>query len=230
VCHSQKTRNLNCSCRRRASSISRSNSGSLRMLAKEIADQFGQVLGLNLDLCSVAVCLGSLSNDEKEPKIEQLQLTEELTEEFAAGAKRAVQRFAELNANNELVLRQYDAGSKPDSYEVEYLELADHDSVETQVNSLSSLAQIPVFKMDDEFVAGLRFYAIAFQCGSNDPPLYFFRMYTAKKELSRPRLFAALFGDGIPASFNCISYYSSLRSSGAGRYSFRYSGRTACPA
>jgi hypothetical protein len=200
------------------------------MLAKEIADQFGQVLGLNLDLCSVAVCLGSLSNDEKEPKIEQLQLTEELTEEFAAGAKRAVQRFAELNANNELVLRQYDAGSKPDSYEVEYLELADHDSVETQVNSLSSLAQIPVFKMDDEFVAGLRFYAIAFQCGSNDPPLYFFRMYTAKKELSRSRLFAALFGDGIPASFNCISYYSSLRSSGAGRYSFRYSGRTACPA
>jgi len=162
---------------------------------QEIIAQFKQIMALNLDGCSVTVCLGSLSKDEKEPKIEQLQLTRELTDEFASAAKKALRHYSELNGKNELVLRQHDAGSKPDSHEVEYLDLADYDAVGTQVNSLASLAQIPVFKIDDKFVAGLRFYAIVFQCG-NTPPLYFFRTYTPKKELSRSRLFAALFGDG----------------------------------
>jgi hypothetical protein len=160
-----------------------------------MTNQFGQILGMNLEGCTVTVCLGSLSKDEKEPKIEQLQLTKELTEEFANAAKKAVRRYSGLNNKNELALRQHDAGSKPDSHEVEYLDLADHDSVAKQVASLALLAQIPVFKIDDKFIAGLRFYAIVFQCGNN-PPLYFFRVYTPKKELSRSPLFAALFGDG----------------------------------
>lgn len=163
--------------------------------AKEMTDQFAQILDMNLDGCTVTVCLGSLSQNEEEPRIEQLQLTKELTDEFANAAKKVVHRYSGLNGKNELALRRHDAGSKPDSHEVEYLDLADHDSVETQVNSLASLAQIPVFKIDEQFVAGLRFYAIVFQCG-NTPPLYFFRIYTPKKELSRSRLFAALFGDG----------------------------------
>lgn len=162
---------------------------------QEMTDEFGLILAMNLEGCTVAVCLGSLSKDEKEPQIEQLQLTNELTEEFASAAKKAIRHYSTLNGKNELALRQHDAGSKPDSHEVEYLDLAGHESVETQVNSLAALAQIPVFKIDDKFVAGLRFYAIVFQC-ANTPPLYFFRIYTPKKELSRSRLFAALFGDG----------------------------------
>jgi hypothetical protein len=184
--------------------------------ATEIADQFNQIQAMNLDGCTVTVCLGSLSKNEDELRIEQLQLTKDLTEEFANAAKRAVRHYSELNRKNELALRQHDAGSKPDSHEVEYLSLADHDSVETQVNSLASLAQIPVFKIDDEFIAGLRFYAIIFQCGNN-APLYFFRIYTPKKELSRSRLFAALFGDGtfdrvkdplflFDHNVDCVSY------------------------
>jgi hypothetical protein len=184
--------------------------------ATEIADQFNQIQAMNLDGCTVTVCLGSLSKNEDELRIEQLQLTKDLTEEFANAAKRAVRHYSELNRKNELALRQHDAGSKPDSHEVEYLSLADHDSVETQVNSLASLAQIPVFKIDDEFIAGLRFYAIIFQCGNN-APLYFCRIYTPKKELSRSRLFAALFGDGtfdrvkdplflFDHNVDCVSY------------------------
>ncbi|HZU42959.1 MAG TPA: Kiwa anti-phage protein KwaB-like domain-containing protein [Terriglobales bacterium] len=163
--------------------------------ANDMTDQFNQILAMNLDGCTVTVCLGSLSKDRNEPSVEQLQLTKELTEEFANAARKAVRHYSALSGKNELALRQHDAGSKPDSHEVEYLDLADHDSVTKQVDSLASLAQIPVFKIDDKFIAGLRFYAIVFQCG-NAPPLYFFRIYTPKKELSRSRLFAALFGEG----------------------------------
>jgi|HubBroStandDraft_2_1064218.scaffolds.fasta_scaffold00464_13 hypothetical protein len=163
--------------------------------SKELHEQFLQILGLNLDGCTVTVCLGSLSKDEKEPKLEQLQLTNELTDEFAKAAKGTLGRYSELGGKDELVVRQYDAGSKPDSHEVETLDLSDHDSVEAQVNSLASLAKIPVFKIDEQFIAGIRFYAIVFQCGRNSP-LYFFRTYTPKKELSRSRQFAALFDEG----------------------------------
>lgn len=166
-----------------------------RKTSKETIDQFGQIMAANLDNCTVTVCLGSLSKNEEEPRLEQLQLADDLAEEFAKSARGTVERYSELGKNDELVLRQYDAGSKPDSHEVEYLDLADHDSVAAQVNSLASLAQIPVFKIDDKFMAGLRFYTIAFQCGKT-PPLYFFRVYTPKKELSRSRMFAALFTEG----------------------------------
>jgi Kiwa protein KwaB-like len=162
---------------------------------KEMTDQFGRVLSMNLDGCTVTVCLGSLSEDQKEPSIEQLQLTDELTTEFADAAKETAQHYSGLHSKNELVLRQHDAGSKPDPHEVEYFDLDDHDSVANQVNLLATPSQIPVFTLAEKFVAGLRFYAIVFRCG-NKPPLYFFRTYTPKKELSRSTLFAALFGDG----------------------------------
>ena len=163
--------------------------------AQELKEQFLNILGTSLDGCTVTVCLGSVSRDEEEPKLEQLQLTDDLTKEFADAAKGTLEHYTNLGGNDELEQREYNPGSKPDSHEVEFLDLADHESVESQVNSLASLAKIPVFKIDEKFIAGIRFYAIVFQCGKT-PPLYFFRTYTPKKELSRSKFFAALFGDG----------------------------------
>jgi hypothetical protein len=155
---------------------------------------------MNLDECTATVCLGSLSDDVGDPRIEHLQLTDELTEEFRIAAKKALRKYSRMRGGGELNLRPYDAGSKPDSHEVEFLDLTEHESVQKQIDSLASLAQIPVFKVDEAFVSGLRFYAIIFQC-KNGKPLYFFRNYTPKKELSRSSLFAAMFDNG---TFNSI--------------------------
>jgi Domain of unknown function (DUF4868) len=162
---------------------------------KEIIDQFSHIMTMNLDECTVTVCVGSLSDDAEEPRIEQLQMTRQLTEEFQDAAKETIHKYSKLVNANDLALRQYDAGSKPDPHEVEFLDLAEHESVETQVESLASLAQIPVFKLDKAFVSGLRFYTIVLQC-KHGQPLYFFRNYTPKKELSRSRLFGAMFEKG----------------------------------
>lgn len=163
--------------------------------SKEMTDEFGHIVTMNLDDCSATVCLGSLSDDVEEPRIEQLQTTTELTGEFRNIAKETIHKYSKLVGDGDLALRHYDAGSKPDSHEVEFLDLAEHESVEKQVESLASLAQIPVFKLDDAFVSGLRFYTIILQC-KHGMPLYFFRNYTPKKELSRSRLFGAMFDEG----------------------------------
>jgi hypothetical protein len=163
--------------------------------SEETITQFGHIMAMDLDECTVTVCLGSVSDDVGEPRIEQLQLTDELTEEFRDAAKKVIQKCSRMGNGGELNLRPYDAGSKPDHHEVEFLDLTEHESVEKQVDSLASLAQIPVFKVDEAFVSGLRFYVIIFQC-KNGMPLYFFRNYTPKKELSRSSLFAAMFDKG----------------------------------
>jgi hypothetical protein len=163
--------------------------------SEEIITRFGHIMTMDLDECTVTVCLGSLSEDVGEPRIEQLQLTDELTKEFENAAKKAIQKYSRMGDGGELNLRPYDAGSKPEGHEVEFLDLDEHESVEKQVDSLASPGQIPVFKVDEAFVSGLRFYAIIFQC-TNGKPLYFFRNYTPKKELSRSSLFAAMFDEG----------------------------------
>lgn len=169
--------------------------------AKDVQEQFGDILKIKVDECRLTVCLGSLSGDDEEPKIEQLQLSDELTEEFKTAVSRIIEKYSEKFTDNELVLRPYDAGSKPDAHEIEHLNLEDHASIAKQVESLSSLAQIPLFKIDDAFVAGLRFYAIILQ-PKQGTPLCCFRIYTPKKELSRSPLFAAMFAEG---TFNRIT-------------------------
>jgi Domain of unknown function (DUF4868) len=158
-------------------------------------EQFLEILAKDLGKCNITVCLGSVAKDEGELKIEQLQLTEDLAKDFATAAEETVGRYRNLKSKDNLVQRGYDPGSKPDSHEVEFLNLAEHEAIAAQVESLSSLAKIPVFKIDEDFVKGIRFYVIVLQCG-NGAPLYFFRVYTSKKELSRSRLFAALFEKG----------------------------------
>jgi hypothetical protein len=89
----------------------------------------------------------------------------------------------------------YDPGSKTDSHEIEYLDLTKHDEIGEQFAPLSSLADVPLFEAQDDFVSGLRFYVIIVQ-PQQGPTLYCFRSYTPKKELRRSPLFAAIFEEG----------------------------------
>jgi hypothetical protein len=171
-----------------------------RTKSNEIIDQFKLIVNSNLDECTATVCLGSLFKDAEEPRIEQLQITADLTEEFKTTVKEMIRKYSKMLDKNEAAFPLYDAGSKPDNHEVEVLNLEEHEHIKKQVESLASLAQIPVFKVDDAFVAGLRFYAIILQCKHGEP-LYLFRNYTPKEELSRSSWFGALFDEG---TFNRI--------------------------
>jgi len=104
---------------------------------KEIIDQFGEIMGMNVDDCTATVCLGSLSPNAEEPRIEQIQITDDLTKEFVDAAKRAIKKYSRMGDKGDLDLRLYDAGSKPDSHEVEFLDLTEYETVRKQVESLA---------------------------------------------------------------------------------------------
>ena len=153
------------------------------------------ILQLDLNQCLVSVCLASLVGDDDEPKFEKLQLSDDLTEDFRDAVGASLEKRNHDNGSGDLVLRHYDAGSKPESYEVEYMNLSEHDSIKQQISSLFSLANLGIFSVAEEFVSGLRFYVIVVQAGEGDP-LYLFRSYSSKKELARSRSFGALFSGG----------------------------------
>jgi hypothetical protein len=175
-----------------------------------------RILELDLSECEVTVCLASASKDAVLPGFERLLLSAELTETFRSVAAYTIAHYKKEYHNGNLLVRKYAVESKPESYEVEYLDLSAYESIMEQISPLAALADVEVFEADETFVSGLRFYVIAVQPPHGDP-LYFFRSYTPKKMLSRSRLFAMVFRQGMydrvvePAflfdhHIDCVSY------------------------
>ncbi len=151
------------------------------------------LLSLDLDKCALTVCVASVSNDMA--KYEKLQLTDELTSDFRSIVIKLVERLNRERQSGDMVLRQYEAGSKPDKHEIEYFELSDQDFIKDQIAPLSSLAEVPIFAAEDAFVSDLRFYVIIIQC-KGTKPIYFYRLYSQKQELHKSKVFAAIFTKG----------------------------------
>jgi len=113
-------------------------------------------------------------------------MSSDLEKEFREVAERVLKQQRKRATRGDIVLHEYDAGSKPDMHEVEYIHLSDQDYVKDQLIPLGSLLDVAEFTQDDDFIEGLRFYVIVVQ-PQNAPPLYCFRSYSAKKELARSR-------------------------------------------
>jgi len=155
-----------------------------------------RLLELDLSECEVTVCLASSSKDEVLPGFERLLLSAKVTETFRSIAAYTIAHYKKEQSDGNLVLRSYAVESKPESQEVEYMDLSTYESIVDQISQLSALADVEVFQADEKFISGLRFYVIAVQPGSGDP-VYFFRLYTPKKMLGRSPFFAVVFRQGI---------------------------------
>lgn len=162
----------------------------------DAAAALARVVALDLAHCDVAVCLASWPKDAPLPAYQRLQITGDLTTMFREVADRLLTGWRRDAAAGDLLARPYDPGARPDADEIEHLDLASDPTLQGQIAALAPLVGVPLFEADARFVGGLRFYVIAAIPAIGDP-LYCFRTYTPRKELSRSRgLFAALFHDG----------------------------------
>lgn len=154
---------------------------------------FGRLLDLDVSTCNVHVCVGSYLSDDDVPEFQRLQLSNALSQEFRAVVAGVLQRLRREHRTRDLVLTAYADASKPDPHEIEFVDLANQEQIRQQFEALvtSPLIGLPVFRADDAFVTGIRFYVIIMQPRSG-PSAYFFRTYTPKRELRRSTLFAAL--------------------------------------
>jgi hypothetical protein len=154
-----------------------------------------EILQVDPTECLVSVCLAAVTGSDNPLVFEKLQLSDDLTNDFRGVARKMIEKHKANNENGDLVLRRYDAGSKPEPFEVEHVNLSDHDTIKDQISSLSSIVNLGTFDGRDEFVTGLRFYVIILQPRQADP-VYCFRSYSPKKELGRSSLFGALLSSG----------------------------------
>jgi hypothetical protein len=122
--------------------------------------------------------------------IQRLNLRQDLAAEFLSAAKDSVPP-----ANQEVRLRAYEAGYKPDSDEITYIDLAQNAAIAELVGQVSQVQQAELFHEDDAIIDSLRFYAIVVSPSARRRAI-FFRTYSPKKELTRSAGFAALLSRG----------------------------------
>lgn len=180
---------------------------------------FDDILRIALNLSVISVCLASLTGSDKTLKIERLQLEDRLSTEFKKVVQKNFKRLKNDIDKDNLLIYQYDAGSKLDSHEIEYIDLSNHDFIQAQIASLSALTDMDIFTANKDFIASLKFYAIVIQ--QQGEPVYCFRVYNQKKELSRSRGIAGFLVDNylcrmrepvflFDEYIDCISHGSDL--------------------
>ncbi len=150
------------------------------------------LLRLDVAGCDIGVLLASSSEDGESPNLQRLNISRDLAADFRGLVQRKLSAWRVESENGDLLLRHFDPGAKLEGYEIEYLDLSEHESIEKQIGGLADDASLKVFAEEDDFISRLRFYVIALQ-PRNGPTAYCFRTYTPKRELTR----SSMFGVGL---------------------------------
>jgi hypothetical protein len=122
--------------------------------------------------------------------LQRLNLRDDLAAEFLSAAKDSVPA-----SDQELRLRAYDPGYKPDPDEITYIDLSQNAAIAELIHQVSLVQQAELFRENDKIIDSLRFYSIVVSPSARRRAV-FFRNYSPKKELTRRSGFAALLSRG----------------------------------
>ena len=145
------------------------------------------IFQLDLSECDVAVCLASFEKDSIEPRLEKLQLLEDVSDVFRS---LVLFKLEQYKMDQESRVLEYDFDTKPAPNEIEYLHLneAPYDIIKQQIDDLSKpLIGIQAYEEDRTFLKGVRFYVIVVKppAKMSEEPICFYRSYTQKNRLRR---------------------------------------------
>lgn len=152
-------------------------------------EAFKDILALDLSRCDTALCLASVQPNQDVPLFATVELSTAVTATFQDVVKEMLTSYAKEWYKHDLLVRSYAVESKPEDYEVEYLHLADHESIARQIEPLAALHDLGTFREEPWFVEGLRFYVIVVKPFDGGEPVYFYRYYTPKKQLGQSSFF-----------------------------------------
>lgn len=160
-------------------------------LPRKAEDALKHIIGVDLASADLSVCLAS-SPEDATPQYQRSNFTDSVRVEF----ENIIRDGRSALASEDRVFRAYDAGSKPDNYEVEYLALSQVPFVEEQLESLQAPLDLVTFSGSDaQFLTDLRFYVVLVQL-SRQAPVYWCRGYSKQKELGHSRMFGILMSRG----------------------------------
>lgn len=142
-----------------------------------------------LDADEINVLVATAKRRDDPVDLHRLQIGPELQEEFRDAA------LSVLSDPNDVILVPYDpiyAAAFPDLL---YLDLDEVPDVKELVDDVIDVSAYDDFHPDDSLIRQLRFYVIVASDEAEDAA--FFRAFTASKELTRRKGFAAMFEDGV---------------------------------
>jgi hypothetical protein len=138
--------------------------------------------------CNVVVATARRRDDPI--ALHRLSVTDELAQEFRDAVYGVLP-----DDENDVILVPYDPTYRPQSHELMLLALDDAPEIAELVDLAADVSAAPHFTADETLIRQLRFYVTV--VSSEDDQALFFRTYSAKKELTRSRGFAAMFDDGV---------------------------------
>jgi hypothetical protein len=189
----------------------------MRVFSKKL----NEVMNADLSKANTQLCLTALVSEDI-PAFQRVNITESVADHFRETADSWLDKYRKDHQQNDLVLKAYDAPTKPDKHELECIALNKHDGIAQQITSLQDLSGLELFAAAEEFVNSLRFYTVVVTPkGKGSAPISFFRFYTPKKELGRSKLFGIFmkkgqydaFSEGLflfDSRFDCFSLDDTL--------------------
>lgn len=158
-----------------------------------IADALHDIVSTDLSKCAVHVAFAAFGKGDSVTRFEKLELSPALADEFRDVVGLTFSDLYTDLCNDVLRIHDYEAGTKLQPHEVEHLRVSEQESVRSQLSLLSNLTELEPFEERVEFVSDLRFYVIILQ-PTDGLPIYCFRTYTAKNQLSRSWFAAIKYG------------------------------------
>jgi len=161
----------------------------------------------------IQLCLASAGIDEDLPSIEKLQISTEAADEFRLITTREIRRYRKKAQASDLRLLPYDPGAMNRADEIEFIALGDEQNIASQIENLSDVQALPVFSASEEFIDGLRFYALVIEI--DNKTVIALRVYSKARELSRSSYLGLRLSDTVfnkiqepaflfDAHFDCI--------------------------
>lgn len=154
-----------------------------------------KIMQLDLGSCEIQVCMAGMRQELDTPDFQRVTISKEVAVEFQKIVEKILTKRKKELEKGDLVLHPYDPGTKPDLHEVEILQISEHEAINAQISGLSDIMGLEAFLAEDEFLSSLRFYVIALFPRSGNP-VYCFRTYSQKRELTRTTFLAVVLKQG----------------------------------
>lgn len=165
------------------------------MKSEAVDESWKKILDTGVSKCEAQLCMAALTGEEEITEFQRVVLSRDLASEFSQFVEQRLGRLKKALDTNELVLHVYEPGAKLDAHEIEHLDLKDYQAIAQQIKTLSNLEGLENFREEEQFLRSLRFYVIVIRPQKGEP-IFCFRTYSPKKEISHSNFLAATLSKG----------------------------------
>jgi hypothetical protein len=183
------------------------------------------ILKLDSGTCTAEICIAARKDSTSLPEFRRLRLTESIKEQFRDIVAACLVEYQKQLQLHNLSVLEFDVTGKPDSYQIEHIELAKkpYDHIVEQTRPLLTYQGLDAFTGEPSFNESMRFYVIILRPPQGEP-IYFYRRYSPKKVLHATAAVSLkrMFGDTdefedvktpiftFDKNIDCIGYKDSL--------------------